>query len=468
MKRTILTGVLSVLLSMVVLKAQDIPNPGFEQWQDYTLFEEPEGYFTTNSQAYFLGGSPHVIKAEGRNPGTSAIRLQVDESAFFGITPLTFILDLSNPLAGGIPFGGRPDSLVGHFNYRLSPEDTFTLVAVFKFQGLPIGFSQIDLAGTSNGYERISIPTEPFVFPPDSVGFLMGIAVASGTPAIGDFVEVDDLTFINSSAQLPNNDFENWELVSFREPVGWSSTNLFAAIGRMGGESVSRTTDAYEGDFAARIESIEYEFFGFRDTSGILITGDVASGQEGFAYSGDHNELNFYYKYLPTGVPNEMAFVNVAMYKEGNELGSFFQSLSPSANYTRGSIAIPPLSETPDTCFIGFAVGVTDTIEENFALGSVLYVDGLSFDFGVNTKDIPHIVPADLVYPNPATDILWIKEESIKGEILRTDVVSLDGKWVRSIQNNSNGVFIGDLSDGWYTVRVVTTDAYYLAKFEKL
>ena len=466
MKKHLLTFLLG-LLPIVAVLAQDIPNPGFEDWQDYSLFEEPVGYSTTNSQAYFLGGKTHITQVAGRSAGSSAMRLEVDESAFFGVVPIAFILNLSNPLAGGHPLGTSPDSLVGHFRYQLSAQDTFSLIAIFKFQGLPLGFAQINLTGTSNGYERVSIPTGPFVFPPDSVAFAMGIGVLGGVPTIGDFVEVDDITLHNSRVQLPNNEFDEWELISFREPVGWGSANLFTAIGRNNVESVSRSEESYAGNYAARIESVEYEFFGFRDTSGLLITGDVSSGVEGFPCDMIPEAFHFKYRYEPVGDPNEMAIASVAVYGQGIELGSFYQQLAPSATYADASMFFPPIAGNPDTCVIGFAVGVTDTLLNTSKPGSVLYVDELVFGPGVSTRDLPKQQVTDLVYPNPATEYLWIKKDVLEGAVQRIDIVSLDGRWVRSIQNDAPGVYVGDLNIGYYTIRVVTDTGEYLTKFEK-
>lgn len=465
MRNLVLTILWSTAMSCTLF-AQGIPNPGFEQWDEAVLFEDPEGYFTTNSQAYIFSGAPHITRVQGRQRGTSAIRMEVDESVFFGISPIVFNLNLTNPLAGGVPFTGRPDSLVGHFNYQLSAEDTFSLIAIFKFQGIPLGFVQFDLAGSSSGFERLSIPLAPFALPPDTVAIAMGIGIVGGTPALGDFVEVDDLTFINSNDQLPNNEFENWRNISFQEPSGWYTINLFAAINGTK-PSVSRTSDAVEGAYAARVESVAFDLFGFRDTAGVILTGNFVNEEEGFPYNGDFTRLDFQYKYEPVGVPGEMAFVNVVMQRNGVEIGSFLQELAPSSNYTQGSISFDLMNEVPDTCIIGFAVGVTDTAESTYVLGSVLYVDDLSFSYSVNTRDLTPVQISDLAYPNPANDIIWVREELLTGSIQQLDLISIEGSMVRSFQNGQRGIFVGDLAPGWYVLRVVTDESMYISKIEK-
>lgn len=71
---------------------------------------------------------------------------------------------------------------------------------------------------------------------------------------------------VNLFAQvIPNADMEAWaDSVSFEEPIGWGTTNPFGVT------TVSKTTDAHSGQFAALLES--------KSVLGITIAGIMATG----------------------------------------------------------------------------------------------------------------------------------------------------------------------------------------------
>jgi hypothetical protein len=74
------------------------------------------------------------------------------------------------------------------------------------------------------------------------------------------------LLAVNLFAQvIPNADMEAWaDSVSFEEPIGWGTTNPFGVT------TVSKTTDAHSGQFAALLES--------KSVLGITIAGIMATG----------------------------------------------------------------------------------------------------------------------------------------------------------------------------------------------
>lgn len=466
MIRTLLTFSASLFLSFSAF-GQLIPNSSFENWTDNLLYEEPSDIFTTNAQSFFITGQTNINQVPGRLAGTSAIRMEVDESVLFGLPPICYLADLQNFGGGGIPFTSQPDSLVGHFRYQLSPEDTFSLIVLFKSGGVPIGFTQMTLTDTSDGFERIAIPTGPFFTTPDSIVFAMGISILEGIPTLDDYVEIDDLTFTNSNSQLPNNEFENWDLLQYQDPNGWATTNLFSTISRSDRIGASRTTDAYDGAFAARLEVVQYEFFGFRDTSGTIITADIFADSEGFPYTGGHNTLSFYYKFMPELPQNDHAVVNVIMRKEGVEIGEFTMFLDPADEYTKAEVNIAGLTETPDTCVIAVSPGVIDTVSFSAVLGSTMYVDNFQFENMVNTQQYESLTWNGTLYPNPASDFISLESADFS-QLDRVDVFNINGSMVRSFQHPRGMLYIGDLQAGVYVLRIRTGNVEYTTKFEKL
>lgn len=463
----ILLSLLFVVCGITMSYAQVVPNPGFEQWNEFELYDEPESYFTTNNNSYLFGGAPGITRAPGQQFGNTALRMEVDASVFLGFQPIVYALDLNDPTRGGVPFTGQPDSLEGFFNYQLSVDDTFSLALIFKTQGTIVGFQQLDITGSSNGqFERIVIPVSPLPIPPDTVGVVMGIGVLSGTASIGDFVEIDELNFINSTDQLPNHQFEDWNTLSFEEPENWTSINLISVLSGNSKVSVQKSTDAYEGNYAARVESVAFEFFGQADTAGILAISDL-SGNSGFAYSGGHNLFQFYYKFEPENPNVDKAFVNVQMRNDGNVLNDFIMELSPSQTYTRAQLEISDLPEAPDSCQIFFIVGVSDTIDFTYNLGSVLYLDALSFENGVGVDNFRFEQVTDLVSPNPAESLIFIAPEILDQDIEWMEILDMNGRKLRHLVGSRESIDLSGMQSGLYLLRVATQDKLLLTKFEK-
>ena len=61
----------------------------------------------------------------------------------------------------------------------------------------------------------------------------------------------------NTQAQnLVNGEFEEWDDLAggfYTQPAGWSSLNVLALLSAP--QTVTKTTDAFEGSFAARLET---------------------------------------------------------------------------------------------------------------------------------------------------------------------------------------------------------------------
>ena len=60
MKKIILSGLLT--LTIFVIKAQVIPNAGFENWDSNAMYENPTGYATSNNFLYPQAGESNVTK----------------------------------------------------------------------------------------------------------------------------------------------------------------------------------------------------------------------------------------------------------------------------------------------------------------------------------------------------------------------------------------------------------------------
>jgi hypothetical protein len=84
------------------------------------------------------------------------------------------------------------------------------------------------------------------------------IGFASGNNE-GSWIQVDNVRLFNEGTEatttIPNFSFENWSDYTIHDPASWSSTNM--ELSEDGVANVTRSTDAVEGTYAARLENIQ-------------------------------------------------------------------------------------------------------------------------------------------------------------------------------------------------------------------
>lgn len=177
--------------------------------------------------------------------------------------------------------------------------------------------------------------------------------------------------------------------------------------------------------------------------------------------------FQFYYKFEPENPNVDKAFVNVQMRNDGNVLNDFIMELSPSQTYTRAQLEISDLPEAPDSCQIFFIVGVSDTIDFTYNLGSVLYLDALSFENGVGVDNFRVEQVTDLVSPNPAESLIFIAPEILDQDIEWMEILDMNGRKLRHLVGSRESIDLSGMQSGLYLLRVATQDKLLLTKFEK-
>ena len=261
---------------------------------------------------------------------------------------------------------------------------------------------------------------------------------------------------ITASAQVPNGSFEHWETIgSYQEPEGWYSRNILTvAFG--GGMSCVPVSPGYSGTYAAKVTTVE-TFFGVQ--AGMLMSGDQATGVDGFPVSGRPQALNGWWKRaLVSGdeasisvvltrwdpVARERVLVGVgAIGAEGNT-----SSWAPfSVNITYLDLA------DPDTVMITMVSGAV--------AGSNITVDDLSLAVPVGLPET-HLGNAQ-VFPVPAMHELNLITEVPMSEV---ELWTMDGRPVsRSRPGSVRAVVdLRGLAAGAYTVVARMTDGTLLRR----
>jgi len=221
------------------------------------------------------------------------------------------------------------------------------------------------------------------------------------------------LAGVMQAQTIPNASMEVWQDFTgptYTQPEFWNTPNPYTAM--LGESVVTRSTDAFAGDYSARLETKSLLFDQFRAPGLITLasfmvniityeytsTGGIALNEKVLSLSG---------KYKYTGVSNDSASVFMYCYRnEGGNLdtigmGSLF--LHDAADWTSFNLNMYYLSDhQPDT----FNVIIMSSGITSLTPGSVLLIDSLNAETNVGIFDLEANPIQVQCYPNPAGDFV--------------------------------------------------------------
>lgn len=417
-------------------------NLSFEEWQFNSLFEEPQGFATSNLQTYFDGGEANVQAIEDSFAGDFAARLEnnlVDDEVIPGTLIGGQIVD-GEPM--GIPFSSFPDSLVLQVRYEIMPSDTAGIFLLLSNEGFPVATALQTITGSNTlGYQRLSIPVQ-FSLP--SVVDELLMLISSGDdemPVEGSWLEVDEIDFVYNGTEgspFPNGDLDNWNEVGSEEPVDWYTSNAFTLFN--GGLSVTKSEDSFEGDYAVRLESKTPIFEG-EGAFSFLANGPI--GEDGPIPEVEITEIpaaiSGFYKYSAITEGDSATCYLMFQDQENENIGELAFLMSPQQEYEAFTFNLPyddlleSWPEEPVKVFFGFS---STKIEDSTYLatpGSVLFVDQVSFEYPTGINEI--LIDGEKLscFPNPTNNritLQWtgkanfIRCYSSMGKLLREESIA--------------------------------------------
>jgi len=259
---------------------------------------------------------------------------------------------------------------------------------------------------------------------------------------IGSNLYIDSIHFTGSETPFPNGDLENWEDVTLEEPDDWGTINFMMFMTDT--ISVTKTMDAFDGDYAARIQTVTF-VEGEKEEENLL--GYITNGTfgedgptGGLAVDLNPFMVTGYYKYLPQETDTALAVVYTYRYDfEGDSIVEIEEQtirLPETDEYTYFEIVMDYNGQPKaDTVNISFA-------SSNFAeiggdepyLGSVLFLDQLSITYypvDIATYDLNTGVS---VFPNPSSGQVTIEIEGNFNELVIYDIL---GNVVRNLYSSS-------------------------------
>ncbi len=267
-----------------------------------------------------------------------------------------------------------------------------------------------------------------------------------------------------STAQtsLDNLDLENWtesESGRFEEPDGpWATANFGVDLEVFppATNPVEKTNDAYSGNYAAKMESLEI-FFTF--TSGALWTGgfelNIANPTDspkfGVPFNGTPERFQCYYKYLPMN--GDSMDIYSTLFLQGDTVAHCqLRSSQTVDSYTFLDLEYDykMTGVEPDSIQVVFTSSAAGFDFEG-QLNSQLFVDEVKL---VNSVGIIDVLSPEIqikAYPNPASALITLEFDKnlSDGHLLFFD--SMGRQMHRQItQNTRNNIDVSDWQSGTY------------------
>jgi hypothetical protein len=217
---------------------------------------------------------------------------------------------------------------------------------------------------------------------------------------------------INSTAQIPNNGFEDWRTVgNCIEPVNWYSFySLFDSAGNYC--PVTRSTDHYPesiGTYSVRIANDTTIWNSGEEPGSFLGWGMLLSTRLDdrplFPLTGHPTSLCGYYKFLPQN--GDTMNINIYLYHNGSEVSNgHLRSGASTSDWISFNLEFSSY-EIADSARITLSASIEPKDGSGVKGNSVLYVDNLSFDVLISSlaEQIADKMPGTFVldqnYPNP-------------------------------------------------------------------
>lgn len=274
------------------------------------------------------------------------------------------------------------------------------------------------------------------------------------------------ITLYTSAQSIPNSNLDIWDTFNsgesdeYEEPKNWHTPNEFTA--QLGAQCVTKSDDAYSGDYAARLETIDL-LGGFFQAPGMLTIADfwVNISTLEFSFSGglflqEHvSKLSGMYKY--SGADGDSASVIIYSFKhpEGEDIdtiGMGVAFLHDTADWTPFEIDMEFNNDhLPDT----FNVIILSSGSDNLNTGSVLYVDSISIETITGTFDLMKPLSSLHVFPNPAVANIRLEAMEI-GSDRSLFIFDANGRLVMNIPFNNKSIEIDlhNLNSGLLTYTV--------------
>lgn len=254
------------------------------------------------------------------------------------------------------------------------------------------------------------------------------------------------LSFMAASAmgqtQIPGAGFNNWTPNStntYYEPAGdwWTTLNTLVSLGAP--VTVSPTTDAHSGEYAAKLET---KLWGSFLISGLLASGNFVMVepyiQNGRPYTETPSKFTGWYKYSPVNGDSAGIGAILTKYNTGtgqkDTLATAIKAITNEAQaYTQFEIDFDykMTGMDPDTIIIVFTSSGDGA---NFLgeVGSTLIIDDILLEYPSGLQESLSPEFTIHAFPSPAAEQLSLEFNNDHPEKLMCYIYSIDGRFMQS------------------------------------
>jgi hypothetical protein len=276
----------------------------------------------------------------------------------------------------------------------------------------------------------------------------------------------------SQAPDIPNSGFEDWESFgNYEDPEDWKSINSETVV--FGSTLVERTSDAYAGNYAARLE-----------TKNVIVTAPAAVNlgyivetgifdrdmRGGIPSSVAPESFEGYYKFSPVG--NDYGFVACILFKFNDITGlqdtvarAIFTPTSEVNSYTHFKVDMEYVPGMESVQHDTMNVVISSSFKFGSPqVGTTLYVDELKVNYPVVNSTTDLSKPEFKIYPNPTEGDLWIRTSA--NLAYSCDVVDITGRVVLSekeIVASEKNIQL-DFNSGIYFVKIYHQGEVYVQK----
>jgi len=184
---------------------------------------------------------------------------------------------------------------------------------------------------------------------------------------------------------VPNGGFENWNTVTYDDPLFYQTSNMHGNNGAQGTVNVEKTSDSWHGNYAIKLTT---KLVGNDTVFAYFADGDPGKNppQGGHPYSQAPTGIRFHYK--SNIMSGDSGLVLVMFKKAGVLIGQYMWAITAThSSYTLFSKSLSPaLPMNPDTVVIGIASSFPFGGNRGTP-GNMIQVDSLNFT-GVASQPI--------------------------------------------------------------------------------